>query len=151
MGKFFVFRRIKLKFYSWLYKKRWHTHCKSFSLKKQVIKKLSPKSLWQTYMKWTVATYGKIINILTYSLYICSSWWSVTEMLRLVYKSSFIWQEGSLRSPHEYVMSITHHDTVLHMITGIFLHSPVTTISSGYSWFCCKVSFIMCGETFMIN
>ena len=30
------------------------THPESFSSKKQVIKKLSQKSLWQTYMKWTV-------------------------------------------------------------------------------------------------
>ena len=30
------------------------THHESFSSKKQVIKQLSPKSLWQTYMKWTV-------------------------------------------------------------------------------------------------
>ena len=31
------------------------THLESLnSKKKQVIKKLSPKSLWQTYMKWTV-------------------------------------------------------------------------------------------------
>jgi len=36
------------------YIKNIDTHCESFSLKKQVIKKLSPKSLWQTYMKWTV-------------------------------------------------------------------------------------------------
>ena len=30
------------------------THHESFKSKKQVTKKLSPKSLWQTYMKWTV-------------------------------------------------------------------------------------------------
>ena len=30
------------------------THLEIFSSKKQVIKKLSPKSHWQTYMKWTV-------------------------------------------------------------------------------------------------
>ena len=29
-------------------------HHEIFSSKKEVIKKLSPKSLWQTYMKWTV-------------------------------------------------------------------------------------------------
>ena len=51
MGKFLIFCRIQLKLCSWLYKK----HHESFSSKKQVIKKLSPKSLWQTYMKWTVA------------------------------------------------------------------------------------------------
>jgi len=30
------------------------THHESFSLKKQVIKKLTSTNLWQTYMKWTV-------------------------------------------------------------------------------------------------
>ena len=37
------------------YIKNVDTHHESFSSKKQVIKKLSPKSLWQAYMKWTVA------------------------------------------------------------------------------------------------
>ena len=36
------------------YIKNVETHPASFSSKNQVIKKLSPKSLWQTYMKWTV-------------------------------------------------------------------------------------------------
>ena len=36
------------------YIKNVYTHHESFSCKKRVIKKLSPKSLWQTYMKWTV-------------------------------------------------------------------------------------------------
>ena len=35
-------------------KKRWHTTWKFQLEKKQVLKKLSPKSVWQTYMKWTV-------------------------------------------------------------------------------------------------
>ena len=34
------------------YIKNVDTHCESFSSKKQVI--VLPKSLWQTYMKWTV-------------------------------------------------------------------------------------------------
>jgi len=38
-----------------IYKKNVDTHDESFSSKKEVIKKLSQKSLWQTYMKWTVA------------------------------------------------------------------------------------------------
>ena len=38
------------------YIKNVQTHHESFSSKKQVINKLSPKSLWQTYMKWTVIT-----------------------------------------------------------------------------------------------
>ena len=46
MGKIFVFCRIG--------SKNVDTHHESFSMKKQVIKELSPKSLWQTYMKWTV-------------------------------------------------------------------------------------------------
>ena len=53
MGKIFVFCRIKLKFCSWLHKKRWHTFWK-FQLEIKVKKKLSSKTLWQTYMKWTV-------------------------------------------------------------------------------------------------
>ena len=36
-------------------------HHESFGSKKQVIKKLSPKSLWQTYMKWTVGGSGAFI------------------------------------------------------------------------------------------
>ena len=41
------------------YVKNVDTHHEMFSSKKQVIKKLSPKSLWQTYMKWTVVyVYG---------------------------------------------------------------------------------------------
>ena len=39
------------------YIKNVDTHHERFSSKKQVIKKLSPKSLWQTYMKWTVNTH----------------------------------------------------------------------------------------------
>ena len=53
MGKIFVFCQIKLKFCSWLYKKCWHTSWK-FQLEITSNKKLSLKSLWQTYMKWTV-------------------------------------------------------------------------------------------------
>ena len=61
MGKFFVFGRIKLKFCSWLYKKNVDTRCESFSSKKQVIQMLLPKSLWRTYMKWTVG-YGHRVD-----------------------------------------------------------------------------------------
>ena len=53
MGKIFVLCRIKLKFCSWLYKKRCHTNWK-FQFEKSN-KTLSPKTLWQTYMGWTVA------------------------------------------------------------------------------------------------
>ena len=53
MGKILISCRIQLKFRSWFFKKRWHKSWK-FQFEKQVIKKLSPKSLWQTYMKWTV-------------------------------------------------------------------------------------------------
>ena len=41
-------------FVSGYIKKRWHITWKFQLEKKQVIKKLSPKSLWQTYMKWAV-------------------------------------------------------------------------------------------------
>ena len=54
MGNFLIFCRIQLKFRFWLYKKNVDTHHENFSSKKQVIKKLSPKSLRQTYMKWIV-------------------------------------------------------------------------------------------------
>ena len=37
------------------YIKNVYAYQESFSSKQQVIKKLSPKSVWQTYMKWTVA------------------------------------------------------------------------------------------------
>ena len=37
------------------YIKNVDAHHVSFSSKKQVVKKLSPKSLWQTYMKWTLS------------------------------------------------------------------------------------------------
>ena len=36
------------------YIKNVDTHHESFSSKKQVMKKFSPKSVWQTNMKWTV-------------------------------------------------------------------------------------------------
>ena len=62
MGKIIIFCQIQLKFCSWLYKKHWHTSCK-FQLKKQVIKKVSPKSLWQTYLKWTVAKFPLIPRV----------------------------------------------------------------------------------------
>ena len=39
------------------YIKNVDTHHESVSSNKQVMKKLSPKSLWQTYMKWTVVGY----------------------------------------------------------------------------------------------
>ena len=42
MEKFFVFRQIKLKFCSWLYKKRWHTLCK-FQLEIRSNKKVIAK------------------------------------------------------------------------------------------------------------
>ena len=43
------------------------THHESFSLKKQVIKKLSPKSLWQTCMKWTVSNCYLLLTLLVLS------------------------------------------------------------------------------------
>ena len=55
MGKFIIFWWIQLKFRFWLYKKRWHTSWK-FQLEISSNKMLSPKSVWQTYMKWTVDT-----------------------------------------------------------------------------------------------
>ena len=61
MGKFLIFCRIQLKFNSWLHKKRWNTSWK-FQLEISSNKKLSPKSLWQTYMKWTV-TYCSLLNL----------------------------------------------------------------------------------------
>ena len=53
-GNLSFFCRIELKFCSMLYKINVDTHHESFSSKNQVIKQLSPKSLWQTYMKLTV-------------------------------------------------------------------------------------------------
>ena len=53
MGKFLIFWRIQLKFRFWLYKKRRHTSWK-FQLEITSKKKLLPKILWETYMKWTV-------------------------------------------------------------------------------------------------
>ena len=52
MGKFFVFRHIKLKFRSWLYKKRWHTLWK-FQLeitrnKKSYRQKAFDKLIWNS-------------------------------------------------------------------------------------------------------
>ena len=44
------------------YIKNVDTHHESFSSKKQVIKKLSPNSLWQTYMKLTVVEWSIIIQ-----------------------------------------------------------------------------------------
>ena len=54
--KFFVFCRINLKFYFWLYKKRWHTPWQ-FQLEIRSNKKVIAKSLWQANMKLTLG-YG---------------------------------------------------------------------------------------------
>ena len=48
------------------------THHESFSSKKQVIKKLSPKNLWQTYMKWTVGEMFRNSKQLCLHCMICS-------------------------------------------------------------------------------
>ena len=37
-----------------------------FSSKEQIIKKLSPKSLWQTYMKWTVENHFTVVQSETF-------------------------------------------------------------------------------------
>ena len=55
MGKLLC--RIQLKFRFWSYKKRWHTSWK-FQFQKINNKKVIAKSLWQTYMKWTVHWYS---------------------------------------------------------------------------------------------
>ena len=55
MGIFLIFVGSSWKFV-FGYIKNIDTHHESFSSKKRVIKKLSPKSLWQTYMKWTVVS-----------------------------------------------------------------------------------------------
>ena len=55
-GEIFVLCRIKLKFCSLLYKKRWHTLW-TFQLEITSNKKvIAKKSIWQTYMKWTVGS-----------------------------------------------------------------------------------------------
>ena len=53
MRKFYVFCRIHLKFIFWVLKKRWRISYK-FQLERANNKILSPKSVWQTNMKWTV-------------------------------------------------------------------------------------------------
>jgi len=50
------------------YIKNVDTHHESFSSKKQVIKKLSPKRLWQTYMKWTVDLVPKELTPLVHGV-----------------------------------------------------------------------------------
>ena len=75
MGKFFVFCRTKLKFCSWLYKKHWHTSWK-FQLEITSNKKLLPKSLWQTYMKWTVTQ-------ILYQWLSARLWWLLVSLLLL--------------------------------------------------------------------
>ena len=49
------------------------THYESFSSKKQVIKKLSPKSLWQTYMKWTVVIHLRCCCMMSVFSWYCGS------------------------------------------------------------------------------
>ena len=65
------------------------THPESFSSKKQVIKKLSPKSLWQSYMKWTVAqsdTWSRGLILIIRDL----EQWS--EKTKPLVTGSWIWQ-----------------------------------------------------------
>ena len=72
-GKSFSFVGFSWNFVSWCIKNV-DTHHESFSSKKQVLKKLSPKSLWQTYMKWTVyeVTWaGKVLRKLSISNSAC--------------------------------------------------------------------------------
>ena len=60
-GKSLSFVRSSWNFVPGYIKKNVDTHHESFSSKKQVIKKLLPKSIWQTYMKWTVVLSGQFV------------------------------------------------------------------------------------------
>ena len=84
MGKFLIFCRIQLKFRFRLYKKRVHTFWK-FQLEKTSKKKISPKSLWQTYMKWAVTTTQPLNTVRyrqTHSCSLLSQKWSRRALLQ---------------------------------------------------------------------
>ena len=99
-----IFCWIQLKF-AFGYIKNVDTHHESFSSTKQVIKKLSPKNIWQTYMKWTVVQIWAIWSwserfeniilelnrglsgwkVIPVSLKVCSKWW----LMLLLYHLNF--------------------------------------------------------------
>ena len=66
------------------YIKNVDTHYESFSSKKQVMKKLSPNSLWQTYMKWTVADASQCLDHCC--MYICGSMFLIKIIIFNQYK-----------------------------------------------------------------
>ena len=116
MGKIFIFCRIQLKFCSWLYNKRWHTSWK-FQLE-QVIKKLSPKSLWQTYMKWTVSTDILWIRLILHGTSVppeccdTSHPTSKCQTVNLLMKLFFYWDLVKTSSiPHTYCTVCASFDT----------------------------------------
>ena len=62
-GKFFIFCRIQLEFRLYVHKRNWRISCK-FQFEKLSSKKLSPKSRWQTYMKWKVDVHVQFCPLL---------------------------------------------------------------------------------------
>ena len=70
MGKIFVFCPIKLKFCSWLYKKRWHTYWK-FQLEKTSNKKVIAKKLLTNLYEMNSSEYFQTLTYLFLSQLLC--------------------------------------------------------------------------------
>ena len=90
-GEICHFCRIQLKFGFWLHKKRWHTSWK-FQLEIRSNNKLSPKSCWQTYMKWTVLVY-------IYSQFYQQQLW-FNQVITIIYWMWFFFPSFNLQYEH---------------------------------------------------
>ena len=90
------------------------THLESFRSKKQVIKKLSPKGLWQTYMKWTVLQFlNEYLTNLQAILFIQGAssapmllWMRLSTLPRTLFISSPVTMETALCLQKAKYMSI---------------------------------------------
>jgi len=106
MGKIFVFRRIKLKFSSWLYKKRWHTSWK-FQLEirsnKKVIAKKRLTNLYEMNSNFYVFTIH--LNVHKWSQHWI--WLSLEEILQKMWKVCFIFCSSVLILTLYFVINYT--------------------------------------------
>ena len=92
MGKFYVICWILLKFRFWLHKKTF-THIMLVSVKKyEVISKLAPKTVRQTYLKWIVCILHHALQTCTY-LFRSKNWnKGKLQCCTLDYPKFWIWE-----------------------------------------------------------
>jgi len=150
MVKLYLFCLIQLKFRFWVHKNRWRISC-TFQLEIEKNKKISPKNVWQTYMKWAVVYEIRPLLSVFITHIGKSDVWSINRFRRHVFRSrknkiNPIWCNcGCLRSWLIFILFMIYVNDITAMyidkqINVMYSHVPLLqgqfcTYTRTFAWF----------------